>query len=150
MSQAENSAFAVVPRVASQVADKPSRPRTRARRIGIEVVSEKLAVGCICPRVEPPDLFLERRGAGLRERFIVFDEFRDECHSGERTVRAFLDAPLHIFVLQSKTVTIDACRRLSGRDWKCLPLYGAGFGLRSGQRPSNASPRVKAEARSGW
>src|SRR6266487_2967749 len=83
MSQAENAAFAIVPRIASQVADKPSCPRTRARRIGIEVVSEKLAAGCICPRVEPLDLFLERRGAGLRERLIVFGEFRDECHSGE-------------------------------------------------------------------
>src|SRR4029453_12821961 len=43
-------------------------------------------------------------------------------------------APLHIFVLQSKPVTIDGRRRLSGRDRKCLPLYGAGFGLRSGRK----------------
>ena len=70
----------------------------------------------------------------MRERLIVFGELRDECHSGERPVRTFLDAPLHIFVLQSKTVTIDGCRRLSGRDRKCLPLYGAGFGLRSGRK----------------
>ena len=43
----------------------------------------------------------------------------------------FSDAPLDIFILQAKTVTVDACRRFSGRDRERLPLDGAGFGLGS-------------------